>query len=182
MEPSDRLLPTASQTVGPYFGMALPWSDGPHVVGADHEGAIWIRGVVRDGRGDPIPDAMVETWQADAEGHFPKEPSAAFRGFGRCPTDQDGNFALRTIKPGAVAGPDGSPGAPYILVAVFMRGLLSPVITRIYFADEPANGRDVVLTSIPEPPRSTMIASQSSDGYRFDIRLQGEGQTAFFVL
>ena len=182
MEPSAGLLPTASQTVGPYFGMALPWPEGPHVVGPDHEGAIWIRGNVSDGRGDPIPDAMVETWQADATGAFPTDPAASFRGFGRCPTDAGGNYAIRTIKPGAVAGPDGSPAAPYILVTVFMRGLLRPVVTRLYFDDEPTNVSDRVLASIPEPARGTMIASQASDGYRFDVRLQGEGQTAFFDL
>jgi protocatechuate 3,4-dioxygenase alpha subunit len=182
VEPRTDLFPTASQTVGPYFGMALPWPDGPHVVGADHKGAVWIRGVVTDGNGDPIPDAMVETWQADADGTFPDDPEAGFRGFGRCPTDDGGAYGIRTIKPAAVAGPNGSPGAPYILVAVFMRGLLRPVITRLYFPDEPANDHDLVLAAIPEPARSTMVASQSSDGYRFDVRLQGEGQTAFFDL
>jgi protocatechuate 3,4-dioxygenase alpha subunit len=125
---------------------------------------------------------MVETWQADATGTFPADPGASFRGFGRCPTDAAGNYAIRTIKPGAVAGPDGSSAAPYILVTVFMRGLLRPVVTRLYFEDEPTNVSDSVLASIPEPERGTMIASQASDGYRFDIRLQGDGQTAFFDL
>lgn len=182
MERRTDLLPTASQTVGPYFGLALPWPEGPYVVSAEYEDAIWIRGVVTDGVGDPIPDAMVETWQSDADGSFPQDPNADFRGFGRCPTDDGGAYGICTVKPAAVAGPGGSIGAPYLLVAVFMRGLLRPVITRLYFPDEAANMHDPVLSSIPEPERSTMVARKSDDGYHFDIRLQGEGQTAFFDL
>ncbi len=182
MEPRTDLLPTPSQTVGPFFAIALPWPDGPFAVGPDHVGAIWIRGVVSDGAGDPIPDAMVETWQADADGTFPDDRDAPFRGFARCPTDDAGAYAIRTVKPAAVSGPDGAPAAPYIAVAVFMRGLLRPVVTRLYFPDEATNEDDPVLASIPEPARSTMVASRSQDGYRFDIRLQGEGQTAFFDL
>ena len=182
MERRTDLFPTASQTVGPYFALALPWPEGPYVVSADHSDAIWIRGVVTDGIGDPIPDALIETWQADADGSFPEQPDAAFRGFGRCPTDDGGTYGICTIKPAAVAGPGGATAAPYILVAVFMRGLLRPVITRLYFPDEAANAHDPVLSSIPEPERSTMVATKAEDGYQFDIRLQGEGQTAFFDL
>lgn len=185
METRTELLPTPSQTVGPYFGMALPWPDGPNVVDDGREGALWIRGRVTDGIGDPIPDALVETWQADSSGNFPPvsdEGHRDFRGFGRCPTDDDGVYGIRTVKPGAVPGVAGSPQAPHIDVAVFMRGLLRPVITRIYFPDERANDSDPVLTSVPAQARPTMIAERSDDGYTFDIRLQGEGETAFFDL
>jgi protocatechuate 3,4-dioxygenase alpha subunit len=175
-------LPTPSQTVGPFFGMALPWPDGPFVVDAQSDGAFWIRGRVTDGVGEPIPDALIETWQADPAGRFPERPDASFRGFGRCPTDAAGTYGICTVKPGAVPGVDGAAQAPHIDVAVFMRGLLRPVITRIYFPDDAAIESDPLLASIPEAERKTMIASRSDDGYRFDIRLQGEGETAFFDL
>ena len=162
--------------------MALPWLDGPFVVGAQTDGAIWIRGRVTDGAGEPIPDALIETWQADPAGRFPEGPDASFRGFGRCPTDAAGAYGICTVKPGPVPGVDGAAQAPHIDVAVFMRGLLRPVITRIYFPDEPAIESDPLLASIPAADRKTMIASPSDDGYRFDIRLQGQGETAFFDL
>lgn len=179
--PADHT-PTPSQTVGPYFAIALPWPEGPYVVAEDTPGAFWIRGTVTDGAGDPIPDALIETWQANPSGQFPVDPDAAFRGFGRCPTDAGGAYAIRTVRPGAVPGVDGALQAPHIDVTVLMRGLLRPVITRIYFPDEPANASDAVLVSLPEANRSTMIATPAPDGFRFDIRLQGEGETAFFDL
>lgn len=182
METRTERWPTPSQTVGPFFGMALPWPDGPFVVDEAADSAIWIRGAVTDGRGEPVPDALVETWQADPSGNFPIAPDAAFQGFGRCPTDQAGTYGICTLKPGAVAAADGTMQAPHIDVAVFMRGLLRPVITRIYFADDPAIESDPLLASVDEPARRTMIASPVDDGYRFDIRMQGEGETAFFDL
>lgn len=182
METRAEHLPTPSQTAGPFFGMALPWPDGPFVVDAQSDGALWIRGRVTDGVGEPIPDALIETWQADSSGTFPERPDASFRGFGRCPTDAAGTYGICTVKPGAVPGVDGAAQAPHIDVAVFMRGLLRPVITRIYFPDDPAIEADPLLASIPEAGRKTMIATRSDDGYRFDIRLQGEGETAFFDL
>jgi protocatechuate 3,4-dioxygenase alpha subunit len=162
--------------------MALVWPDGPFVVDAQTDGAFWIRGRVTDGAGEPIPDALIETWQADPAGSFPDRPDASFRGFGRCPTDGAGAFGIYTVKPGAVGGVGGSVQAPHIDVAVFMRGLLRPVITRIYFADDPGLESDPLLASVREEGRKTMIATRSDDGYRFDIRLQGEGETAFFDL
>jgi protocatechuate 3,4-dioxygenase alpha subunit len=162
--------------------MALPWSDGPLAVDPESEGAFWIRGQVTDGRGEPIPDALIETWQADPNGRFPERPDAAFRGLGRCPTDKAGMYEIWTVMPGPVAGVDGSRQAPHINVTIFMRGLLRPVITRIYFPDDQANDSDPLLTSVPEASRETMVARRSADGYRFDIRLQGDGETAFFDL
>lgn len=180
---------TPSQTIGPFFALELPWADGPYVVPEGTEGAIWLRGAVLDGEGNPVPDSMVETWQADADGRFdhpddPRGGGAGFRGFGRGCSDPDGRYAIHTVKPGVVPATDGSPQAPHIDVSVFARGLLKRAITRIYFADEAAaNARDPVLARISDPgARSTLIAEATDDGYRFDIRLQGERETAFFEL
>jgi len=178
---------TPSQTVGPYFAIGLTWEDGPYVVDEGTDGAIWIRGQVTDGEGEPVPDAVIETWQADPDGRFdhpddPRGPSGGdFRGFGRAGTDADGRYAILTLKPGPVPGPGGTTQAPHIAVSVFARGLLDRVVTRIYFADEAdANAADPVLASVPEAKRGTLIAERTDDGYRLDVRLQGEGETAFF--
>jgi protocatechuate 3,4-dioxygenase alpha subunit len=149
------------------------------------EGAFWIRGRLTDGAGDPVPDGLVETWQADPSGSFPEigsVTSAGFRGFGRCPTDDDGRFGILTVRPGAVPGPDGVAQAPHIDVAVFARGLLKQVVTRMYFPDEASNVDDPLLSSIPVERRATLLAAPTDDGFRFDIRLQGGDETAFFDL
>ncbi len=174
---------TPSQTIGPFFAIGLPWDDGPYVVREGTEGAIWIRGVVLDGEGTPVPDSMVETWQADPGGRFDR-PGDGFRGFGRGCADPDGRYAILTVKPGMVPAADGSPQAPHIDVSVFARGLLKRVVTRIYFADEEAaNAADPVLSHVTDPDaRTTLIAQATDDGYRFDIRLQGERETVFFEL
>jgi protocatechuate 3,4-dioxygenase alpha subunit len=180
---------TPSQTVGPFFALGLPWPDGPNVVSESTQGSFWLRGAVLDGEGTPVPDSMVETWQADPDGRFdhpddPRGAGAGFRGFGRSCADPDGRYAILTVKPGMVPAADGTPQAPHIDVSVFARGLLKRVITRIYFADEAsANAEDPVLSRIPDPDaRSTLIAEATDDGYRFDIRLQGERETVFFEL
>lgn len=185
--PANPPLPiTPAQTVGPYLAIGLPWPDGPYVVPEGTPGAIWLRGRVTDGNGDPVPDGLVETWQADPDGRFdhPDDPRGAvpgFRGFGRCPTDEAGGYAILTRKPGPVPGPDGAPQAPHVDVSVFARGLLHRVVTRIYFADEAeANAADPVLRTVPEQRRPTLLAVPDGDGYRFDIRLQGEHETVFF--
>ncbi|MCW6009798.1 protocatechuate 3,4-dioxygenase subunit alpha [Micromonospora sp. CPCC 205371] len=177
---------TPSQTVGPFLSIGLPWPDGPFVVLDADPGGFWVRGIVTDGAGDPVPDALVETWQADPQGRFdhPDDPRGAvsgFRGFGRCPTDDTGRYAIRTLKPGPVPGPGGAPQAPHIDVSVLARGLLHRVVTRIYFADEPdANAADPVLLTVPPDRRATLLAARDDEGYRFDIRLQGEQETVFF--
>ncbi|AXB44413.1 protocatechuate 3,4-dioxygenase subunit alpha [Amycolatopsis albispora] len=177
---------TPSQTVGPYLSIGLPWDDGPEVVPDGTPGAVVLRGVVYDGNGDPVPDALVETWQADADGRFdhPDDPRgrvAGFRGFGRCPTDERGRWSIRTVVPGPVPGRDGRTQAPHIDVSVLGRGLLHRVVTRIYFPEHAeANAADEVLNSVPEDRRGTLIAVREGDGYRFDVRLQGEGETVFF--
>lgn len=165
---------TPSQTVGPYFSIGLPWDDGPDVVPDGTEGAIWLRGTVYDGAGEPIPDAMIETWQADPGGSY---ETPGFRGFGRCPTDAGGSWAIRTVKPGAAGGQ-----APHIVVAVFARGLLKHLFTRIYFAGDEANAADPVLAGLDEAARATLVAAREEDGYRFDVRLQGPDETAFFAV
>jgi protocatechuate 3,4-dioxygenase, alpha subunit len=177
---------TPSQTVGPYLTLGLTWDDGPDVVPDGEPLAIWIRGRLLDGHDDPVPDGLVETWQADGAGQFPPAVAAhadarSFRGFGRCPTDPEGGYAIRTIKPGMVAARDGRAQAPHIDVSVFARGLLSRLVTRIYFADEAdANSADPILESVPADRRDTLLASPTDDGYVFDIHLQGKDETVFF--
>ncbi len=150
---------------------------------------LGISGVVYDGAGDPVPDAMVEIWQANHVGRYdPKEDRKnlpidpeAFSGFGRSDTREGGTFSFVTLKPGPVPGPEGRTQAPQ--VSVFARGLLKRIVTRIYFPDEgEANAPDPVLSSIEDPElRETLIACDEGDGVqRFDVRLQGKNQTAFF--
>jgi protocatechuate 3,4-dioxygenase alpha subunit len=186
--------PTPSQTIGPFFALddpgALPWPDGPYVVPEGTRGAFRLEGRVLDGAGAPVPDGLVETWQADPDGRFahPDDPRGAverpgFRGFGRCATDADGRFFILTVKPGAVPAPDGRPQAPHLDLSVFARGLNDRLVTRVYFADERRrNASDPVLASLPEPARATLLAEPVDGGYRFDLHLQGEHETAFFDL
>lgn len=178
---------TPSQTIGPFFAIGLPWADGPLVVEEGTAGAIWLRGRVLDGAGNPIADSLVETWQADPSGHFhhPDDPDGdgvTFRGFGRSASDEHGNYAILTLKPGRIPFVDDTWQAPHIDVSVFARGLLKRVISRIYFSDEAAaNEADPVLRGFPDPAdRATLVAERREDGYRWDIRLQGERETVFF--
>lgn len=176
----DRLETTPSQTVGPYFALGLTWPDGAHVVAPETPGAFWVRGTVYDGAGDPVPDAMIETWQADPDGRF----GAHFRGLGRAGTDPEGRYAIWTVKPGRVPDREGRPQAPLLAVSVFARGLLHRVVTRIYFGDEAeANAADPLLSTLPEAARATLVAAPGPDGgYTFDVHLQGENETAFFAI
>jgi protocatechuate 3,4-dioxygenase, alpha subunit len=172
---------TPSQTVGPFFAFGLPYEGGERLVDGD---GIWIRGAVYDGAGEPVDDALVEIWQANRHGRYrhPEDTrdelplEEGFIGFGRCATDENGEFGFFTVKPGATA-----PHAPYINVIVLARGLLRHVFTRIYFPDEEeANAADPLLSSIEDPAvRSTLMARPLDGGLRFDVHLQGERQTAF---
>jgi protocatechuate 3,4-dioxygenase, alpha subunit len=264
---------TPSQTVGPFLSLGLPWPDGPYVVPAGTPGAVRITGRVLDGAGMPVPDALIETWQADPAGRFahpddPRGPAggaldngapagvkgergtadgvpadgvpadgvpaegstpeggtagggaagggaaeggaaegaagpggagsggslddrpSGFRGFGRCPTDEQGCYAINTVKPGALPAPDGGIEAPHIDVTVLARGLLNRLVTRIYFPDEAmANGVDPVLRSLNPSRRTTLIAVPEPGALRFDIHLQdsdtggdGHEETVFFSL
>lgn len=193
-----KLQQTPSQTVGPYFayGLTAVQYGYPHtsiaggtLTTADTEGdRITIIGRVLDGEGQPVSDAMIEIWQADAKGRYahpadPRGPNAPFKGFGRfgTGTDPESRFLFHTIKPGAADGRQ----APHINVIVFMRGLLTHAYTRIYFADEAAaNAKDPVLAAVPAERRRTLIAerAETPEGvvYRFDIHMQGDAETVFF--
>ncbi|MXZ70769.1 MAG: protocatechuate 3,4-dioxygenase subunit alpha [Acidobacteria bacterium] len=180
---------TPFQTVGPFFAILVPEQGRLSLAGADVPGErIVIDGTVRDGAGQPVPDALIEIWQANAAGccNHPDDartagPDTAFDGFGRVHTDGAGGFSLKTIKPGPVPGPDGQPQAPHLLVGLFARGLLSRLVTRIYFSDEPANGDDPILAAVAPDRRPTLVAARRDDGsYTHTITLQGPGETVFF--
>jgi protocatechuate 3,4-dioxygenase, alpha subunit len=190
---------TPSQTVGPYFAYGLTptgkyaWNDAfaNNLVTPDTSGErIRVEGRVFDGDGAPVPDCMLEIWQADAQGRFsdPKDqrapPNSSFRGFGRCGTDANGAYAFDTIKPGQVRDPDGKPQAPHLLLAIYARGMLLHLYSRIYFDGEAANAADPMLALVPADRRATLIAArQPGHGnavYRLDIRLQGDNETVFF--
>jgi protocatechuate 3,4-dioxygenase, alpha subunit len=185
---------TPSQTIGPFLAIGLPWPDGPDVVEPGTPGAIIISGRVLDGASEPVPDALVETWQAAPDGSFehPDDPRGpgdpAFRGFrrfGRSATDPAGRYHVVTLRPGPLPAPGGETEAPHLDVTVFARGLLDRVVTRIYFADEEAaNAADPVLSAVEEARRGTLIATRQPGGepgaFRFDIRLQEPLETVFF--
>ncbi len=185
------LLSTPSQTVGPFLSIGMTWRDGDKVVPEGTTGAFWIRGHLLDGAGEPVPDGVIETWQADPYGQFAHavqplgSESATFGGFGRSLTGPDGAYAIHTVKPGRVADGSGGLQAPHVDVSVFARGLLQRVVMRIYFADEPgANVEDPVLAGLPDDEtRSTLIAEHDdAGGYTLDIRLQGDRETVFFAV
>lgn len=185
---------TASQTVGPFFHDAL-LRQGAHIqtlVTPETVGErIRVEGRVLDGDGAPVPDAMLELWQANAAGRYnhpldtrdlPLDP--AFTGYGRTGTDADGRYWFETIRPGQVPFDAGSMQAPHLCLAVLGRGLLNHLFTRLYFADDPATASDPVLQRVPAARRGTLLARREErDGatlYRLDIVLQGEGETVFF--
>jgi protocatechuate 3,4-dioxygenase alpha subunit len=186
---------TPSQTVGPFFldGLLRPDTRRNVLVVPETSGVrIRIEGRVLDGDGAPVPDALIEVWQADADGHYCQPDDASvipgnvpvFIGFGRAGTDNAGTFWFETIKPGAVPYDGDSTQAPHIGVIVGARGLLNHLVTRLYFADEPANERDPVLARVPAERRGTLLGRPETAGgqvvYRWDIILQGVGETAFF--
>ena len=190
---------TPSQTVGPYFKYGLTpngeydWNDAftGNLVTPDASGErIRVEGVVYDGDDVPIVDCMLEIWQADSQGRFtdPQDksalPNTSFKGFGRVGTDAKGGYAFDTIKPGVVPDPDGKPQAPHIVLAVFARGMLLHLYTRIYFEDEAANANDPVLALVPADRRATLIAKRKpgsgSAVYTLELHLQGDNETVFF--
>jgi protocatechuate 3,4-dioxygenase, alpha subunit len=194
---SNSLLPpTTAQTIGPFFHDALLRADAriqilrtPATIGEP----IRIEGCVFDGDGIAVPDAMIEIWQANAAGRYnhladtralPLDPT--FTGYGRTATDTDGNFWFETIKPGLVPFNATTLQAPHINIAIFGRGLLNHLYTRLYFAQEPANASDLILQRVAAARRHTLIAIRSEQPgigvYRFEIRLQGNQETVFFNL
>jgi protocatechuate 3,4-dioxygenase alpha subunit len=178
------LVPTPSQTVGPFFRLGLdPLTAADLVMPGTVGRLLVIEGVVYDGDGVPVPDALIETWQADEAGRYDASPST--RWFGRIATDDAGRFRLRTVMPGRAPAPGGTSQAPHIVVAIFMRGLLKHLVTRIYFADHPANADDPVLLLVDASRRPTLVANPLADApevYRWDVHLQGPGETVFFDL
>ena len=192
---------TPSQTVGPFFKYGLTpngayeWNDAfsNNLVTSDASGdRIRVEGRVFDGDGQPVPDAMLEIWQADAQGRFsdPQDqralPNSSFKGFGRCGTDPNGGFVFDTIKPGTVPDPDDKPQAPHLLLAIFARGMLLQLYTRIYLGGEAANAADPILALVPSDRRNTLIAVREPGAgnavYRLDIHLQGDNETVFFEI
>jgi protocatechuate 3,4-dioxygenase, alpha subunit len=178
--------PTVGQTIGPFFGFSLPYAGGPDLVPATHPDAVRLHGRVLDGDGVPVPDALVEIWQAGPDGAAPTEPGSlrrdgwTFTGWGRAGTNGAGEYSFSTLLPGAVNG------VRFAAVAFFARGLLDRLLTRVYFPADGADGADgalsgdPLLASLPAERRPTLIAEQDGPrSYRFDIVLQGERETVF---
>jgi protocatechuate 3,4-dioxygenase, alpha subunit len=181
---------SASQTVGPFFSIGLQHLNRADLTVPGMSGTVvTIRGQILDGERQPVPDAQLEIWQPDSEGNFSENKCEGaghnpvkFTGFGRISTDAAGKFELRTIKPGCVRDPAGKIQAPHIAVLVFMRGLLKPLYTRIYFSGEAANDADPVLSLVPVDRKNTLIASgkEGGDSFQWNVLLQGEDETVFF--
>ena len=182
---SEKLVATPGQTIGPFYGYALPFNKGGELLAPGLPGAIRIQGKVRDGAGDPIPDALLEIWQADADGNIPQKTGSlvrdgyTFTGWGRVPVDNTGNYTFTTVNP----GPTEEGSAPFISVVIFARGLLNKLHTRMYLPeDTEALAKDPLLSSLPEDRRRTLIATREADGgLRWDITLQGEDETVFLA-
>jgi protocatechuate 3,4-dioxygenase, alpha subunit len=180
---------TTSQTVGPFFRIGLDHLlcvdlAGPEVAGQ----RVVVEGRVLDGDGAPVPDAIIEIWQANVHGKYnhPDDPQnkpiePGFKGYGRTATDDNGRFCFRTIKPGPVPGPRGTVQAPHLAVSVFMRGLLKRLVTRVYFPGDRDQSQDPILTLVDPQRRATLIAREDASGsLRWDIILQGAQETVFF--
>jgi protocatechuate 3,4-dioxygenase, alpha subunit len=164
---------TPGQTVGPFFGFALPYDGGPDLVPRGHPDAIRLHGVVLDGAGLPVPDALLEIWQTDGEGEVPRAGGSlrrdgyTFTGWGRAATNNAGEYSFTTVEP----------GASFIALTVFARGLMNRLFTRIYLP----NVSDPFLMSVPAERRETLIATRDADGLRFDVVLQGDRETVFLT-
>ncbi|GAA2604633.1 MULTISPECIES: protocatechuate 3,4-dioxygenase subunit alpha [Streptomyces] len=188
----EQVPPTPSHTVGPFYGYALPFRGGEDIAPAGHPDTVTVHGYVYDGEGNPLPDALLELWGPDTEGNVPtadgsmrRDPASGgflgrngveFTGFGRLQTDANGHWYARTLRPGSRGR-----SAPYVSVCVFARGLLVHLFTRIYLpGDEATLAADPLLARVPDGRRDTLVAADEGHGtYRFDIRLQGEGETVF---
>lgn len=188
----ESVLPTPSHTVGPFYGHALPFRGGEDIAPLGHPDTVTLHGYVTDGAGDPLPDALIELWGADPAGNVPtadgsmrRDPASGgflgrngveFTGWGRIQTDANGHWYARTLRPGARGR-----SAPYLSVCVFARGLLVHLYTRIYLpGDDAVLAADPLLSRLEDGRRDTLIAVAEAAGtYRFDIRLQGEGETVF---
>lgn len=181
---SEQLPATPGQTVGPFFGYALPYEGGSELVPQHHPRAVRLTGTVCDGAGEPIPDALVELWQPDENGDIPSTRGSlhrdghSFTGFGRSATNLDGVYQFWTLEPGA---PPGSGSAPFFSVLILARGLTDKLHSRIYLPEpDDALVADPLLSSLPAGRRTTLIARREADGsLRHDFHLQGEAETVF---
>ena len=189
------LVPTPGQTIGPFFGYAMPYAGGDTLAAPHHPAAVRLHGVVSDGNGDPIPDALIEVWQADEAGQVPQRAGSlrrnahqatsgayfldtyTFTGFGRAAVDNAGEYAFQTVLP----GPTESGKAAFFCLTIFARGLPNRLFTRAYVpADEAVLSADRFLASVPAERRPTLLAAvDGKRSLRFDIRLQGDGETVF---
>lgn len=177
------LTPTPGQTVGPFYGYALPFEHDNELVPPGSARAVQLTGTVYDGAGDPVPDAILEIWQPDEHGAVPSETGSlrrngfTFTGFGRAAVDPEGEFSFSTVDP----GPTEAGKAPFISVVLFARGLLNRLFTRIYLPEDTAAlATDPLLSSLDDDERTRLIATRGADGsLHFDIRLQGEEETPF---
>ena len=184
MSPTRRLELTATpgQTIGPFYGYALPYDGDNQLVAAGSPGAIRLHGTVRDGHGHAVPDALLEIWQADAHGRVVQQPGSlrrdgyTFTGFGRTATDNTGAYSFTTLEPGT----EGTT-APFVAMTVFARGLLNRLFTRVYVPGHPAMSTDRLLSGLPEDRRGTLVAARDDRGLRFDVVLQGAGETVFLT-
>jgi protocatechuate 3,4-dioxygenase alpha subunit len=174
------LTATPGQTIGPFFGYALPFERDNELVPPGSPGAIRLHGTVFDGAGAPVPDALLEIWQADAAGVVPSATGSlrrdgwTFTGWGRASTDDDGHYSFTTVKPGVIQ----AESAPFFAVTVFARGLLNRLFTRVYLPGEQL-ASEPLLASLSERRRDTLIAATDEHGLQFDIRLQGDDETVF---
>jgi protocatechuate 3,4-dioxygenase, alpha subunit len=186
------LVPIPSQTAGPFFHLGLTVTRSVlQIAGARAEGErVWLTCRVIDGEGNPVNDAMIEIWQADSGGKYnhpddtqEKSADPAWFGFGRAGTGEDGGCKFETIKPGRVPGPGNVLQAPHLTLAIFARGMLKQLHTRIYFAGDAANSDDPILALVPPARRETLLARPDETGpgrWKFDIHLQGDQETVFF--
>ena len=184
MSSGTDLVATPGQTVGPFFGFALPYDGGEDLVPPSHPDAVRLTGLVLDGDQQPVPDAVIEIWQADGEGRISAEPGSlrrdgyTFTGWGRASTDNTGRYSFTTVRPGPT-----EPGRlPFIAMVVFARGLTNRLFTRVYLpAADDALAADPLLGSLPVNRRGTLVATEDAGGLHFDVRLQGQDETVFLI-
>ena len=178
------LVATPGQTIGPFFGFALPYAAGDQLVPPSRRDAVRLTGLVLDGHGQPVPDAMIEIWQADVDGHLEPRPGSlrrdgyTFTGWGRASTDNTGRYSFTTVRP----GPTGEGKLAFFAMAIFARGLSNRLFTRVYLPASPyAIATDRLLGSLPRDRQRTLIATEDGNELRFDVRLQGDKETVFLA-
>lgn len=181
---AEHFVATPGQTIGPFFGFALPYEGSEQLVPPGHLSAVRLTGLVLDGHGEPVPDAMIEIWQADADGRIEPRPGSlrrdgyTFTGWGRAATDNTGRYSFTTVRPAST----GEGKLPFFAMAVFARGLTNRLFTRAYLSASPdAAAADPLLGSLPEDRRRTLIVAEDGNELRFDVRLQGEKETVFLA-